>query len=93
MVYAVAPVYLSEISPPENRAFLVGLKGLLNTFGSFLAGWIGYSGSFAVGDIQWRVPLATQAPPAALLALLTFFLPYSPRWRMLHASLGCLVVC
>lgn len=26
MVYAVAPVYLSEISPPENRGFMVGLK-------------------------------------------------------------------
>lgn len=83
MVYPVAPVYLSEISPPENRAFLVGLKGVWNTFGFFLAGWIGYAGAFATGDIQWRVPLATQAPPAAVLAVLTFFLPYSPRWLML----------
>ncbi|KAK4508064.1 hypothetical protein PRZ48_001801 [Zasmidium cellare] len=80
MVYPVAPVYLSEISPPENRAFLVGLKGLWNTFGFFLAGWIGYAGAFATGDIQWRIPLATQAPPAVVLAVLTFFLPYSPRW-------------
>ncbi|TLD30835.1 hypothetical protein PspLS_01793 [Pyricularia sp. CBS 133598] len=82
MVYPVAPVYLSEISPPENRAFLVGLKGLMNTLGFFSAGWIGYSGSFATGDMQWRVPLATQAPPALMLAILTLFLPYSPRWLM-----------
>ncbi|EJT75713.1 hypothetical protein GGTG_05645 [Gaeumannomyces tritici R3-111a-1] len=82
MVYPVAPVYLSEISPPENRAFLVGLKGLMNTLGFFAAGWIGYAGSFATGDLQWRIPLATQAPPALLLAIMTFFLPYSPRWLM-----------
>ncbi|KAI6381743.1 hypothetical protein MCOR25_000977 [Pyricularia grisea] len=39
MVYPVAPVYLSEISPLENRAFLVGLKGLMNTLGFFAAEW------------------------------------------------------
>lgn len=80
MVYPTAPVFLAELSPPENRGFLVGLKGLMNTLGFFAAGWVGYAGSFAVGDVQWRVPLATQIPPAMLLGILTFFLPYSPRW-------------
>lgn len=80
MVYSVAPVYLSELAPPENRGFLVGLKGWMNTCGYLLAGWIGYAGSFAEGNRQWRIPLAMQAPPAALLAILTFVLPYSPRW-------------
>ncbi|KAH8667703.1 major facilitator superfamily domain-containing protein [Ilyonectria robusta] len=63
MVYPTAPVYLAELSPPENRGFLVG-----------------YAGSFAVGDLQWRIPLATQIPPALLLAIMTIFLPCSPRW-------------
>ncbi|KAH9905028.1 general substrate transporter [Xylariomycetidae sp. FL2044] len=80
LVYPTAPVYLAELSPPENRGFLVGLKGLLNTLGFFVAGWVGYAGSFAHGDLQWRIPLATQAPPALLLGILTLFLPYSPRW-------------
>lgn len=80
MVYPTAPVYLAELSPPENRGFLVGLKGLMNTIGFFAAGWIGYAGSFAVGDVQWRVPLATQIPPAVALGIMTIFLPYSPRW-------------
>ncbi|KAL0256767.1 hypothetical protein SLS55_009164 [Diplodia seriata] len=84
MVYSVAPVYLSEMSPAENRAFLVGLKGLMNTFGAFLANWIGYAGSFGHGSVQWRVPLAMQAPPAMLLMALTFVLPYSPRWLIQH---------
>ncbi|KAH7131069.1 general substrate transporter [Dactylonectria macrodidyma] len=80
MVYPTAPVFLAELSPPENRGFLVGLKGLLNTLGFFAAGWVGYAGSFAKGDLQWRIPLATQIPPAVLLAVITIFLPYSPRW-------------
>ncbi|KAM5349966.1 hypothetical protein ACJ41O_006471 [Fusarium nematophilum] len=80
MVYPTAPVYLAELSPPENRGFLVGLKGLMNTLGFFAAGWVGYAGSFASGELQWRVPLATQIPPALLLALITIVLPYSPRW-------------
>ncbi|KAL0932263.1 MFS monosaccharide transporter [Colletotrichum truncatum] len=80
MVYPTAPVYLAELSLPENRGFLVGLKGLMNTLGFFAAGWVGYAGSFAVGDYQWRVPLATQIPPALSLAIMTAFLPYSPRW-------------
>ncbi|KAH7305947.1 general substrate transporter [Stachybotrys elegans] len=80
LVYPTAPVYLAELSAPENRGFLVGLKGLMNTFGFGISNWIGYGGSFAVGDLQWRIPLATQAPPALLLAILCFFLPYSPRW-------------
>ena len=81
VVYPVAPVYLCELSPPENRAFIVGMKGLMNVLGLCIAGWIGYAGSFAEGDLQWRVPLATQGPPALVLAAITFFLPYSPRWR------------
>lgn len=81
LVYPTAPVYLAELSAPENRGFLVGLKGLMNTLGFFTAGFVGYAGSFAVGNLQWRIPLATQAPPAVLLAVLTIFLPYSPRWR------------
>ncbi|KAJ3538879.1 hypothetical protein NM208_g5712 [Fusarium decemcellulare] len=80
MVYPTAPVYLAELSPPENRGFLVGLKGLMNTLGFFVSGWVGYAGSFAVGELQWRIPLATQIPPALLLAIMTIFLPYSPRW-------------
>jgi MFS family permease len=80
MVYPTAPVYLAELSAPENRGFLVGLKGLLNTLGFCAANWIGYGGSFAHGDAQWRIPLAMQIPPAVLLGVLTLFLPYSPRW-------------
>ncbi|KAE8327480.1 general substrate transporter [Aspergillus sergii] len=80
ILFAVTPVYLSELSPKENRAFLGGLKGLMTAFGFFLSNWIGYAGSFASGNAQWRIPLAMQLPPAILLAALTRLLPFSPRW-------------
>ncbi|KAK1492151.1 hypothetical protein CCUS01_14112 [Colletotrichum cuscutae] len=80
MVYPTAPVYLAEVSPPENRGFLVGSKGLVHTLGFFVARWVGYAGSFDVSELQCCVPLATQIPPALRLAVITLFLPYSPRW-------------
>ncbi|KAF5247578.1 hypothetical protein FANTH_6329 [Fusarium anthophilum] len=98
----IVPVYIAELAPPENRAYLVALKGLLTGIGYLVANWIGYAGSYAKGDVQWRVPLAMQIPPAALLLVLTVFLPDSPRWlvakerhedaqrviTMLHAKKG-----
>ncbi|KAI8167005.1 hypothetical protein K4K49_011173 [Colletotrichum sp. SAR 10_70] len=80
VLYSVTPIYLAEISPPENRGFLVGLKGLTNAGGFFVANWIGYAGSFASGNGQWRIPLAMQAPPAVGLGWLVFAMPFSPRW-------------
>lgn len=79
MVYPTAPVYLAELSPPENDGFLVDLKGFMNILGFSAVGRVGYAGSFAVGDIQWRIPLATQIPPALSLALVTIVLHYSLR--------------
>lgn len=60
---------------------------LMNTFGFFAAGWVGYAGTFAHGELQWRIPLATQIPPALLLGVFTIFLPYSPRWRTYTSSI------
>ena len=77
----IVPIYIAELSPPDNRAVLVALKGLLTAIGYLVANWIGYAGSYAVGDAQWRIPLAMQIPPALLLLFLTIFLPNSPRWR------------
>jgi MFS family permease len=77
----IVPLYIAELAPPDNRAYLVALKGLLTAIGYLVANWIGFAGSYAKGDVQWRVPLAMQIPPAVLLLVLTIFLPNSPRWR------------
>lgn len=81
MVLSVVPIYIAEISPPKERGFIVGLQGMAIATGFAIANWIGYGGSFAVGDAQWRISLAMQAPAAVLLTVGAFFVPFSPRWR------------
>lgn len=81
------PIYISEISPPKMRGVLVGIQGMIDAIGFFLANWVGYGGSFANGNAQWRIPLGMQIPAAVILLILTQFLPQSPRWCMCLLSL------
>ena len=81
MLLSVVPVYIAEISPPKQRGFIVGLQGMAIATGFCLANWIGYGGSFAIGDAQWRITLSMQAPAAVALSVGAFFVPFSPRWR------------
>ncbi|TVY85117.1 MFS glucose transporter mfs1 [Lachnellula suecica] len=74
------PIYISEISPPKLRGKLVGIQGMIDAIGFFLANWVGYGGGFAKGNAQWRIPLGMQIPGALVLLILTQFLPQSPRW-------------
>ncbi|KAK6857865.1 general substrate transporter [Apiospora arundinis] len=77
---SVVPIYIAEISPPTERGFLVGLQGMAIAIGFCVANWIGYGGSFAAGDAQWRIPLAMQIPGALCLSIGVCFVPYTPRW-------------
>lgn len=81
---SVVPVYLAEAAPPTRRGFLVGLQGMMIALGFGMANWVGYAGAFASGNGQWRIPLAMQLPIPALLCVLIFFVPFSPRWLVLH---------
>jgi MFS family permease len=78
---SIMPAYISEISRREQRALLVGIMGMSDAVGYMLANWIGFTGEFAKGEGQWRIPLATQLPGTVLLYLLVMILPQSPRWR------------
>lgn len=74
------PIYISELAKPSERARLVGIFGMLVAIGFCLANWIGYACSFASGNTSWRLALGLQLPCAAVLLVLSFFLPESPRW-------------
>ncbi|KAJ5361709.1 hypothetical protein N7541_002553 [Penicillium brevicompactum] len=86
MLSMVVPLYLSEVAPPELRGSLVALQQLAITCGIMCAFWLDYGTQYigGTGDGQseaaWRFPLAFQCVPSLLLAVGTFFLPYSPRW-------------
>ncbi|KAK1676213.1 general substrate transporter [Colletotrichum godetiae] len=81
---SVVPIYLAEVAPPARRGFLVGLQGMMIAIGFGIANWVGYAGAFAMGDGQWRIPLAMQLPIPILLSVMVFYVPFSPRWLILR---------
>lgn len=89
----VVPLYLSELAPPNLRGSLVSLQQLSITLGIMVAFWLDYGTQNigGTGDTQspvaWRLPLALQCFPSIILAIGTFFLPYSPRWLLLKGWL------
>ena len=91
----IAPVYISEISAPENRGKMVSVNQLNIVFGFALSYFSNYyflqlSSSnldwvVALGiDTQtWRYMLGLEAIPALLWLCLLFTVPRSPRWLVM----------
>ena len=73
----VAPLYISEVSPPKIRGALVSFNQLMITCGIVLS----YIADYLLSaDAAWRWMFAFGAVPAIILGIGMFFLPYSPRW-------------
>jgi len=72
-----APVYVSELSPPESRGMLIGLYQFALTLGIALADLAGY---WLAGQHAWRLMFGIGAVPAILFVILILTLPESPRW-------------
>lgn len=81
---AIVPLYQAEVSPKEIRGRLVSLQQLFITIGIAVSFWIDYGCEKISSDSQWRIPLGIQVIPAAILAVSTIFLPFSPRWLLDH---------
>lgn len=86
------PVYISEISPSDERGFFNTLPQFCGCGGMFLS----YSVIFVMSltsKPDWRLILGALAIPSVIsLALTIFYLPESPRWlvskgRMMEAKL------
>src|SRR5580692_7240144 len=76
-----APLYISEMAPPNLRGALVTLNQLAITSGILLAYVV--DAVFAPSD-GWRLMFAFGAIPAIVLGLGIAALPESPRWLLLH---------
>lgn len=80
MLSMVAPLYISEISPPEIRGTLLVLEELSIVTGIVIAFWITYGTLYIPNEWSWRSPFIIQIFPALALGIGIIFLPFSPRW-------------
>ncbi|KAI9759747.1 MAG: hypothetical protein M4579_002132 [Chaenotheca gracillima] len=78
-----APLYISEIAPPELRGSLLVLEQLSIVTGAIISYWITYGTRSMVGDWQFRLPFLLQIVPALGVGIGIHFFPYSPRWLAL----------
>ena len=80
-----APVYVSELSPPQSRGTLISLYQFALTLGIALSDLIGY---WLAKEKEWRAMFGLGAIPAALFLLLILTLPESPRWLFAQSRLA-----
>ncbi|UUO08167.1 sugar porter family MFS transporter [Blastopirellula sp. J2-11] len=74
-----APLYISEISPPERRGRLAAMFQFNIVFGILIA-YASNAALAGVGPHAWRWMLGVEAFPAIIYTLMCFTLPESPRW-------------
>lgn len=77
---AVAPVYISEVAPPEERGRLVTFFQLSVTIGILVAYVVGLAFDHVEG---WRWMLGLGAVPAIVLGVGMLRMPQSPRWLVM----------
>ena len=80
MLSMVAPLYISEISPPEIRGALLVLEEFAIVTGIVIAFWITYGTQYMDSEWSWRLPFLLQMIPGFLLGVGVLWLPFSPRW-------------
>lgn len=74
----VAPLYISEISPPDVRGALVSLNQLMITCGIVVSYLVDYM--LTLGQNEWRWMFGLGAIPGVILLIGMIYLPETPRW-------------
>lgn len=84
---AVTPTYSAELAPPSLRGFFVGLNGINIALGYAVATYMGMAFYFAESDsAKWRGPLGIALIWPALMVLITFIVPESPRYLLMKGK-------
>jgi sugar porter (SP) family MFS transporter len=80
-----APVYVSELAPPQSRGTLIGLYQFALTLGIALADLVGYWFAASQG---WRWMFGFGLVPAVLFLFMVLTVPESPRWLFVQNKLA-----
>lgn len=75
----LTPIYIAEISPPENRGTLVSINQLAVVIGILVAYFSNWQLS-RLGEGSWRWMLAVAAIPSVAFLVGLGGVPESPRW-------------
>src|SRR5437016_5699348 len=75
----LTPIYIAEISPPENRGTLVSINQLAVVIGILVAYFSNWQLS-RLGEGSWRWMLAVAAIPSVAFLVGLAGVPESPRW-------------
>ncbi|OMP84372.1 High-affinity glucose transporter [Diplodia seriata] len=78
-----APIYISEIAPPNLRGTLLVLESISIVTGVVSSFWITYGTRHLPGEASFRVPFGLQMVCSTVLGLGIHLYPYSPRWLAL----------
>ncbi|HET7893627.1 MAG TPA: sugar porter family MFS transporter [Candidatus Sulfotelmatobacter sp.] len=76
-----APVYVSELAPPQSRGMLIGLYQFALTVGIALADLVGY---LLATQQAWRLMFGLAVVPTVFFLIVILTVPESPRWLFAH---------
>ena len=77
-----APVYVSELAPPQSRGMLIGLYQFALTVGIAFADLVGY---LLANQQAWRLMFGLAVVPTLLFLAVILTVPESPRWLFAHS--------
>lgn len=87
---AGVPLYVSEIAPAKLRGRIIDIEQMILCLGELVAFWLDYGFAYLKTPDWWRIPLAIQVIPAALLAVGCWvWVPPSPRWLVQQDRHAC----
>jgi MFS family permease len=80
IVLGSAPLLITELAPPQDRAVLVTLSGASYHSGAFIASWVTFATLKIPSNWSWRLPSLLQCTFSIIISIAIAFTPESPRW-------------
>ncbi|KAK4904619.1 hypothetical protein LTR66_017884, partial [Elasticomyces elasticus] len=75
------PIIQTEIAAPHRRGMMVGIEYTFLIAGYMLSCWVDYGFNFVLpSSMLWQGPFIIQIALSAILCLMSFYLPETPRW-------------